>query len=222
VSYFVSAAAVTGGEAVAIGVELDGNVPEGLGEDGPTSYVLPSRSIVWERDAAGTWELLEAPGGGEVQGAAAGPAGIVVADSDGTTTRFWVRETGDWQDGGTVPGAVARLVAGGAGYLAATDAGLWFSPDAIEWTRVADVEAPEQIAAGPGGFVATGAVGTRPGAWWSPDGSRWRLVASTDDIDGGMLGNVYRAAAAQNAVLLVTIDPANGRSIVLIGSPPAG
>lgn len=149
------------------------------------------------------WDVRDAPG--TVVDVASADGRIVavggtapIGDPSGRPG-VWLSEDGLTWESAVVEGdgAIMALVVGDGQLLAAgsgaggagTEAAVWTSPDGREWTRVArDAFAPgpgclstkaEDIAAGPGGYVAVGtewgegSCGQSAAAWLSSDGRTW-------------------------------------------------
>ena len=121
---------------------------------------------------------------------------------------------------GVAPGRTGLVAVGATneGDMSAFDAEAWTSPDSVSWQRAvvsgAKDAAMNDVAAGPGGFVAVGIdghtsggtqmVGSRGAAvWTSADGKRWTRLPTEADFAGA---EMTRVIAGPSGYLAVGLD----------------
>ncbi len=118
---------------------------------------------------------------------------------------------------GVAPGRTGLVAVGATneGDMSAFDAEAWTSPDGVSWQRAAVTGAKDaamnDVAAGPGGFVAVGIdghmsggtqmVGSRGAAvWTSADGKRWTRLPTEAEFAGAEMTRVIAGPSGYLAV----------------------
>lgn len=199
VSYRAFNLVVDDNVTIALGVEFDEDLPDVEG-----TVTVPTRSLMWIFEEPGEWQLIQADNVDELVDLTVGPAGIVATRA--TDTGISVRvldQQGVWEQLATVPGErfQANIVGKGDGYLIQTSTGLYFSPNAVEWTPVEGPSVAAVLAGHPGGFTVVSRSGGAETVWWSPDGHTWTVVGTPEDLPVD-LEFVSGAAATANSIAM--------------------
>jgi hypothetical protein len=180
VSYRAFNLVVDDSYAIALGVEFDEDLPD---VDG--TVTVPTRPLMWMSEEPGQWQLIQADNVDELVDLVVGPAGIVAtrATETGISVGSLDRQ-GAWEQLATVPGEgfQANIVGNGDGYVIQTSAGLYFSPDAVDWTPVQGPSVAAVLAAHSGGFTIVSRSGGAETVWYSPDGTTWTTVGTPEDL----------------------------------------
>src|SRR5690606_23535764 len=158
----------------AVGIELDEDLPEI--EEGEADIIVPTRPVMWTKQADSGWELAEFPMQ-EPVGVAAGPQGIIAVDAVADSAVIWRRANGAWAETGTVTvpaGFMMSAVGKQLGYAIGSES-VWFSPDGANWTETDGPTSVDTVEAGPSSLVALGYIDGQPTVWWTHTGTDWTL-----------------------------------------------
>lgn len=217
VSYVVTdLAAATDSEMVAVGIELDEDLPEI--EEGEADIIVPTRPVMWTKQADSGWELAEFPMQ-EPVGVAAGPQGIIAVDAVADSAVIWRRANGAWAETGTVPvpaGFMISAVGNQLGYAIGSES-VWFSPDGANWTETDGPTSVDTVEAGPSSLVALGYIDGQPTVWWTDTGTDWTLAGTGDDFDLGDNPFVSYLGVTDHAIILAGQTAQSWNAIPSVG-----